>query len=375
MSERPLTVLQTLPALDGGGVEQGTLEVARELVANGHRALVLSAGGRMVEALEAVGAEHIRMPIGRKLPPPLELIGRLRRLLRRERVDILHARSRMPAWIALAAWRGMDPAARPRFVTTVHGFNTPGRYSSVMVRGERVIAVSHAVRDFVLEHYPWIERERLTVIHRGVDPAAYPHGYRPDEAWLKAWYDQFPQLRGVKVVTLPGRITRLKGHADLLHLLAALGARGVAAHGLIVGGEHKRHLPYLEEIKRLAVDLGVAVTFTGHRADMREIHAVSDLVLSLSAKPESFGRTVLEALSLGTPVVGYDHGGVGEILAELFPEGGVPFGDVEALAERVAGFVEQPPKVAAVERFTLRSMLDTTLALYRDVCPSITRRE
>ena len=364
MSERRLTVLQTLPALDGGGVERGTLEVAQALVERGHRALVVSAGGRMVEELEALGAEHIALPIGRKLPPPIELIWKLRRLLRRERVDILHARSRMPAWIALAAWRGMKRAERPRFVTTVHGFNTPGRYSSVMVRGERVIAVSEAVRDFVLAHYPWLDPARLTVIHRGVDPNAYPHGYRPSDQWLAAWYGRYPELRGKKVICLPGRITRLKGHADLLHLLAALRDRGIDAHGLIVGGEHKRHLPYLEEIKQLARDLNVAVTFTGHRTDLREIHAASDLVLSLSAKPESFGRTVLEALSLGTPVVGYDYGGVGEILAALFPEGRVARGDEMALVERVAEFLQQPPEVAPVGRFTLRAMLDQTLSLY-----------
>ena len=367
MSERRLTILQTLPALDGGGVERGSLEVARELVRHGHRALVVSAGGRMVEELEALGGEHIAMPIGRKLPPPIELIWKLRRLLRRERVDILHARSRMPAWVVLAAWRGMKPAERPRFVTTVHGFNTPGRYSSVMVRGERVEVVSEAVRDFVLGHYPWVDPARLTLIHRGVDPAVYPHGFRPSDEWLSDWYGRYPELKGRKVICLPGRITRLKGHADLIRLLAALRERGIEAHGLIVGGEHKRHLSYLEEIKGLADELGVAVTFTGHRSDLREIHAVSDLVLSLSAKPESFGRTVLEALSVGTPVVGYEHGGVGEILARLFPEGRAPFGDAEALVERAAAFLEQPPEVAPVEAFTLQAMLDATLALYREV--------
>ncbi|GAB6042106.1 glycosyltransferase family 4 protein [Endothiovibrio diazotrophicus] len=358
-------MVQLLPALDGGGVERGTLEVARALVERGHRSIVISGGGRMVPRLEEEGSRHLAWPIGRKLPPPVGLIAPLRRLLREERVDVLHARSRMPAWIALAAWRGMaGEARRPRFVTTVHGFNTPGWYSSVMVRGERVIAVSAAVRDFIFEHYPWLERERVVVIHRGVDPGDFPYGYRPADDWLQRWYGQYPQLRGATVVTLPGRITRLKGHLEFIRLLAALRDRGVAVKGLVVGGEHRRHAGYLAELREQVAVLGVEVLFTGHRDDMREIYAVSDLVLSLSTKPESFGRTVLEALSLGTPVVGYDHGGVGEVLGSCFPAGRVPLGEFARLVERVEALLARPPEVPPVERFTLARMLDETLRVY-----------
>ena len=133
-----------LPALEGGGVEQGTLEVTRALTDAGHRALVMSAGGRLVEAVEAAGGEHLAWPVGRKSPLTLGLTVPLRRLLSREAVDVLHPRSRVPAWIAWLAWRGMPRALRPRLVTTVHGFYRPGRYSGVMVRGERVICVDVA---------------------------------------------------------------------------------------------------------------------------------------------------------------------------------------------------------------------------------------
>ncbi|HEY5719524.1 MAG TPA: glycosyltransferase, partial [Gammaproteobacteria bacterium] len=207
---RRLTVLQMLPALESGGVERGTLEVGRYLVEQGHRSLVISAGGRMVERLAAEGSEHLAWDVGRKHPWTLRWVPRLRRLLVQERVDILHLRSRLPAWVGYLAWRGMDPATRPRLVTTVHGFYTPGRYSSVMVHGERVIAVSEAVREYINGNYPGVDPARVRVIHRGIDPAAYPFGYVPPATWLAGWYESFPETAGKQLLTLPGRLTRLK---------------------------------------------------------------------------------------------------------------------------------------------------------------------
>ncbi|NUS39539.1 MAG: glycosyltransferase, partial [Lysobacter sp.] len=149
---RRLTVVQVLPALEAGGVERSTIEIADALVHDGHRALVVSAGGRLLPELLATGAEHITLPIGRKSPLVLRHVPALRRLFAREGVDIVHARSRLPAWLARFALRGLR--APPHFVTTVHGLNSPSRYSAVMASGERVICVSRTVRDYVLQHYP-----------------------------------------------------------------------------------------------------------------------------------------------------------------------------------------------------------------------------
>lgn len=165
---RKLTVLQLLPALESGGVERGTLEVAQALVERGHRALVISAGGRLVTPLTALGAEHFEWPIGRKSLTTLRLVRRLRRFLTEQRVDIVHARSRIPAWIAYLAWRRMDPATRPRFVTTVHGLYGVNRYSGIMARGEAVIAVSETTRDYILQNYPDTPAERIHVDRKSV---------------------------------------------------------------------------------------------------------------------------------------------------------------------------------------------------------------
>jgi glycosyltransferase involved in cell wall biosynthesis len=367
---RVLTVLQILPALESGGVEKGTLEIARALTRNGYRSLVMSQGGRLVAPLQGSGSGHFNWPVGRKSLWTLRLVPRLRRFLRDQRVDIVHARSRMPAWLAYLAWKGMDPRTRPGFITTVHGFYSVNRYSAVMTRGERVIAVSDSVRRYVLDNYPDTDPARLVVIHRGIDRALYPHGYVPPADWLAAWQREHPQLEGRFVLTLPGRITRLKGHGDLLEVLRRLLDRGIPAHGLIVGEAPARRQAYRREIEARAQRLGLGdhVTFTGHRSDLREIMSVSGVVLSLSTTPESFGRTTLEALSLGRPVMGYDHGGVGEQLAAIYPEGGVPLGEWNTAAEKAAHWWRHAaPPVPHDIPFTLDAMCHATLHLYESL--------
>ncbi len=371
MTNRPMTVLQLLPNLESGGVERGTLEVAEELVRCGHRSLVVSGGGRLVAALEWGGSVHIPCQIGVKSPLVLRHVATLRRIIRGQQVDILHARSRVPAWIAWLAWRSLAPSCRPRLVTTVHGMHSVNRFSEIMTRGEVVIAVSNSVRDYVLSNFPHTDPRRIHVIHRGVEPREFPWGFQPTDDWVSRWEDEFPGLRGKALVTLPGRLTRLKGHLEFVELIARLKSAHPNVHGLIVGDEDPRRQAYAQQLRQRIAELGMSsdMTFTGHRADIREVYAVSTLVLSLSAKPESFGRTVLEALSLGVPVVGYDHGGVGEILRAAFPAGAVPQGDSARLLQTVGSVLRgAAPPVSPVSGFRLDQMLSQTISLYESLC-------
>lgn len=366
-----MKVVQLLPDLDGGGVERGTLEVAKALVDAGHESVVISAGGRMVAQLEAEGSRHVSWDLGKKSLWTFRHVWALRRWLRAERPDILHLRSRLPAWVAWFAWRGIKPAERPHLVTTVHGLYSVGRYSSIMCRGERVIAVSETVATYIRDNYPDTDRERVRLIYRGVEPSEFPYGFKPSVSWVTAWYTQYPQLQGKRVLTLAGRLTRLKGHHDLIDLVKSLNREGVPAHGLIVGGEDPKRRAYAAELRQRVADEGLneMITFTGVRGDIREIYAVSDLVLSLSNKPESFGRTALEALRLGRPVLGYAHGGIGEILNAVFPEGAVKNGDQEQL--RVATLQLLRSGIVPEDKatlFTKQSFLEETLALYRELC-------
>jgi len=366
-----MKVLQVLPALESGGVERGTVEVAEHLLQRGHEPLVISAGGRMVAELDALGVEHIRWPIGAKSPLTLRWVGRLRRLLRQRGIDVLHARSRVPAWVAYLAWRAMPADQRPRFITTMHGLHSVSRYSAIMTRGERVIAVSRTVEQHIRENYPRCDPQRIVVIPRGVAPAAFAP-MQPDESWRRTFFQEHMIAPGRPIITLPGRLTRLKGHMDFLEVMHWLrqGDRpGAHAVGLIVGGEDPRRQAYAAELREAVEELGLQehVVFTGFRSDMREIYAISDLVLSLSTSPESFGRAALEPLTMQRPVIGYDHGGVGEILREIYPAGAVPVGDIEALTERIRAFLDDDaPPVPDSHPYTRRRMLEAIVDLYEN---------
>lgn len=372
MTARKLTVVQVLPALQSGGVERGTLEVGKHLVDHGHRSIVISAGGRLVDRLLREGSEHVSWDIGSKNPWTFRLVPVLRRFLIENKVDILHARSRMPAWVCYLAWKGMNPATRPRFITTVHGLYSVNAYSAVMVKGEKVIAVSEAAQDYIVRSYPHVERERIELIPRGVEPAEFPYGFKPNAEWLEVWQAEFPQLAGKKILSLPARITRLKGHHEFIELIAQLRTRNMNVHGLIVGAEDPNRKGYAAEIRQAVHDRGLDgdISFIGGRLDIREIYAVSDIVFSLSTKPESFGRTVLEALCLGVPVVGYDHGGVSEIMRTLYPAGMVAPENMPELIGTVARLLEAPARVSPDNPYTLKNMLDRTLALYEQAAAS-----
>jgi len=364
-----MKVIQILPELNAGGVERGALEVGKYLVEQGHESLVISNGGRQVAQLEAEGSRHITLPVHKKRLSALRQIKVLRRLFEQERPDILHLRSRLPAWLAWLAWRKMDPKTRPRLITTVHGFYSVNAYSAIMTKGERVICVSNSVKDYVLQNYPKVPADRLSVVHRGVDPGEYPYGYQAPAEWLEQWRADSPQFAGKYIITLPGRITRWKGQLDFIQVIAALKAKGLPVHGLIVGEPHPKKLEFLEEVKAAIRSAGLEndITLVGHRSDLREVMAVSDVVVSCSTDPEAFGRVTLEALALGKPVAGYDHGGVHEQLDALLPEGKIEVGDSNKLTQLLAKWHTTPPASKRNNPFTLENMLTKTQTVYEDL--------
>jgi len=222
-------------------------------------------------------------------------------------------------------------------------------------------------RDYLEESFPRADMARVRVIHRGVDAKVFAAGYRPEPQWIGRWQQSFPELKNKYVLTLPGRISRLKGHEAFIRLLTRLRAEDAGVHGLIVGDADRSGKGYAESLRREVANAGLPISFTGHREDMRDIYASSNVIVSLSSHPESFGRTVAEALSMGVPVLGYDHGGVGEVLRAAYPEGRVPAGDEEALLAKVLAFRHDPPRPVTPIPFTLEAMLAKTLALYAEL--------
>lgn len=344
-------------------MERGTLEVGKYLSEQGHQSIVVSSGGRMVTQLIREGSRHIRMPVHSKNPISLLQVFNLRRLFLLEKPDIVHARSRVPAWLAFLALKLIKDELRPKFVTTVHGFYSVNPYSEIMTKGDAVICVSESIKEYVTRNYPKVQEEKLSLIHRGISQGEFPGGFVASVSWLNNWYSQFPETENKKLILLAGRITQLKGHEDFLKLLVGFPGE---FHGLIVGSVHPKRKKYYKLLldKTKEMKLEQRVTFAGLQSDMKEIYSLSHVALSLSSKPESFGRTILEALSCGCPVVGYGHGGVGEILRNCFPYGLINLNDLDMAVSKIKNVHDLRSEITIPNFYSLNFMLKETVQAY-----------
>jgi len=362
-------IVQALVSLNLGGSELVAVELAEFAVNAGHRATVIAADGPLGDRVRACGIGHLDWPIGKKRLGTLRYISRLRQWLAAERPDVLHVHSRLPAWICQRALHGLEEEYRPVYVTSMHGHYSVSRYSAVMAGGDRVIAVSDHIREYTLRNYPSTDPERVVTVHGGVSHEKFPYAHQPTPQWKSQIYRDFPELEGRRLLCLPGRLSRYKGHVDFIELIAQLMPEMPDIHGVIVG-KAKPGSRYRDELEGLAERYGVLqrVTFTGARLDIRDWLATAEIVYSLcSDPPEAFGRTVPEALHLGTPVIGWDHGGVQETLALLFPQGAVTPGDRLALLERSRQFLTQRPVVENNQAFGLKESMEKTMAVYQSV--------
>jgi glycosyltransferase involved in cell wall biosynthesis len=370
---RPV-ILQVLPALGGGGVERGTVEIAQAIVEAGGVALVASEGGRLAKAVEAVGGRNIRLPLATKNPLGIwRNAERLEAVIRAEGVGLVHARSRAPAW---SAWLATQRAGVP-FVTTYHGAygeGLPGkrRYNSVMARGERVIAASQFVANLIMRQHR-IDPGRIRVIHRGVDPAVFdPDAVSGErvQRLAEAWH--LPE--GRPLVMLPGRLTRWKGQEVLIAALARMARRD--AVGVLVGAAQGRNR-YVRGLLRQAALLGVDVRLVGDCDDMPAALLLADAVVNASIEPEAFGRVVIEAQAMARPVIATDHGGAAETVEHGATGWRVPPGDVAALAAALDHVLASTPeRLAALgararasvqASYTVATMQAETLDVYREV--------
>ncbi|WP_226668125.1 glycosyltransferase family 4 protein [Microbulbifer aggregans] len=361
-----MKVIQLLPALNSGGVERGTLDLARALVSAGHESIVISNGGRLVPQLESEGSRHIALPVHKKSLASLRQVRPLRRLIRELQPDILHVRSRVPAWLTYLAWKKLDPKTRPRLVSTAHGLYSINRYSAIMARADQVIAISDCVNTYLQKNYKDYLRAEPETIYRGVDTNEFSPGIPSPSGWLDNTLQEFPALRDKHWLLLPGRLTRWKGQEDFIYLISELSKSRSDIHGVILGGAEQNKEHFTEELQALTQKLGVAhlVSFVGHRSDIREWYRHSALVYNLSKKPEPFGRTVIEAVAMGTPTIGYDIGGPAESLHRCFPVGLVENGNPKQLLETSNRLLESREKPALDPTFTLAEQARHTIAVY-----------
>ena len=365
-------VVQALVSLGLGGSELVAVETTEHLRAGGHRVTVIAANGPLASRVNAAGAELLDWPIGRKRLGTLRYIQQLRAWLLEHQPDIVHVHSRLPAWICHLAIRKLPAHKRPVFITSMHGQYSVSSYSAILARGDEVIAVSNHIRDYTLKYYLPPDSRKLHTIYGGTSREDFPFAYQPAPAWLQRTHAEFPELENKRILLLPGRLSRYKGHATFIELLARLQSESSDIHGVILG-RAKPGSRYINELEGLALRNGVSrrLTFCGARTDMRDWMASSSLVFNLcSDPPEAFGRTVPEALSLGVPVIAWNHGGVKEILEQMFPAGAVAPDSQPALLEKTRAFLHQPPTVQQSEAFSLYASMDQTMALYQSALES-----
>lgn len=375
MNYKPPVILQILPELRSGGVERGTIEIARAIVQAGGKSLVASSGGPMVNQLQKIGAEHITLPLATKNPVTIWINSlRLARVIRKYEVDIIHARSRAPAW---SSWLAAQKTGC-HFITTFHG--TYGlqnkykrEYNSIMTRGERVIAISHFIANHILENYE-IDPQKLRIIHRGVDLSLFSpqrHSTQHMIELSKEWRlpEEFP------LILFPGRFARWKGQEVFIKALAQLPHRNFFA---VLLGDDKGHEAYRQEIEKLIVDLGLSghVRIAKHTHYITEAYMLSKLVVATSVQPEAFGRVVLEAQAMGKPVITTNHGGPQETVIDKETGLLIEPNDVDALSTAINEVLSMPldlqqqverDSIANAQLFSLEKMCEQTIRVYLEL--------
>jgi glycosyltransferase involved in cell wall biosynthesis len=371
------TILQVVPSLVAGGVERGCIETARAIISDNGEAIVTSSGGPLVAKLVAEGARHVGMNLDTKNPFSMfRNIYRLSDIIREYEIDLVHARSRAPAWSAYFAAKKTD---RP-FVTTFHGIynfseSCKRQYNSIMTRGDRVIAVSNFVKNHMLDNYD-IDEDRIRVIYRGVDTEYFnPKSISQDTLDMMRIKYHVPQ--DVPVILLPARMTRWKGHQCLVKALNIIRDKNFFC---IIAGDLGRHPSYTHEIKKMIQELklqGKIQTF-GAEPDMPALYAISDIVLSTSIEPEAFGRVVIEAQAMEKIVIASSIGGAAETIKNgesgfhVSPNEPVELADkigfvLDNLGNKELDKIRKNARKSAAQKFSLATMQKKILDVYKEI--------
>jgi glycosyltransferase involved in cell wall biosynthesis len=369
-------IMQVIPEMGPGGAEQGCLDIAAELKRAGAKAIVVSNGGARLPDLERAGAMHIRLPVHSKNPVVmLRNVRRLKKLIAQHGVDIVHARSRAPAWSCYYACKNNTA----RFMTTCHApYNTGGKmknlYNSSIAKGERVIAISKFVADYLRENFK-LDSRTIRLIHRGVALEKFhPTAVTPERLITLSRQWRLPD--GASIIMMPGRITRWKGHSVLIEAMEKLNRPDVFC--VMIGSDQGR-TEYREELEAdiRARNLGGSVRIVNHCNDMPAAYMLATVVVSASTDPEGFGRVPIEAQAMGRPIVATDHGGARETVVRGETGWLVKPGDSTELMKAIAEALSLGPAQRAVlatramahiaAHFTKARMADETMNVYAEL--------
>ena len=371
------TILQVVPALISGGVERGTLDIAKRIVEVGHNSIVISAGGPMVESLVGSGSQHITLNASSKNPVTIWKNAHvISNIIRDQKVDIVHVRSRAPAWSCYMAAK----ATKTKLITTFHGiysFNNPIKkfYNSIMTEGDKVVAVSNFVKNHILENYK-VDPNKIVVIHRGVDHVEFDQSQLSEDK-LKQFRTKYRVPESTPVLLLPARMTSWKGHNVLIDALKKIKHLNFYC---ILAGDLGKHPAYVSRIQSKIREYGLQgnVQLFGNERDIINLYGISDIVLSTSVEPEAFGRTIIEAQSMQKLVIATSIGGACETVQDGLNGFHVEPSNSSALAQKIEyclwllGSEEQKnitdnARKTASEKFSLDKMLKSVISLYDHV--------
>ena len=360
-----MRILQLLPELNEGGVERGVVELNREFVKKEIESFVISKGGKLENQINLDGGTFIKFDVcSKNIFTAFRRVNALKKILKEIKPDIIHVRSRVPAWLVYFA----NKSLKIKVVSTVHGFNSVGFYSSIMQKADAVICVSNSIKEYIQKHYQTNE-SKITVIPRGIDLELF-NPKNIDETFIENFKKEF-NLNDKFIVSSVGRVTQLKDYETFIKAIMLVKKEIPNIVGLIVGGVRSDKEDYLNSLKSLIKELNLEenIIFTGSQSKIEQIYALSDVVISSSKKPESFGRAVAEAISMNKPVIATNHGGVKDIIIENINGFFFEVGDNKGLAKKIikAKELSFDGYNYISYNFSLENMLNKTIEVYERV--------
>ncbi|AXX90527.1 glycosyl transferase [Arcobacter suis] len=360
-----MKIVQVIPELNEGGVERGVVELNREFVKKGIESFVISDGGKLENQINLDGGNHIKFDVcSKNIFTAFSRVNALKKILKEINPDIIHVRSRVPAWLVYFA----NKKSNIKVVSTVHGFNSVGFYSSIMQKSDAVICVSNSIKEYIQKHYQTSEN-KITVIPRGIDLELF-NPKKIDETFIENFKKEF-DLGDKFVVSSVGRVTQLKDYETFIKAILLVKKEIPNIIGLIVGGVRSDKEDYLNSLKNLIKELNLEenIIFTGSQSKIEQIYALSDVVISSSKKPESFGRAVAEAICMNKPAIATNHGGVKDIIIENVNGFFFEVGNDKELADNIlkARTLKFDGYDYISTNFSLGNMVMKTIKVYEDL--------
>ena len=378
-----MIVMRLLSSLKHDESERGIFHLGRSLVKGGHTSIIVASAeydNDLVKRLERDGNLYHQLYMNKKSWLSLLQIAPLRHLIEKYNPDVIHVHSRTPAWILHLALRRARVKRIPKLVSTMYGFYPINKYSQALLDVDTIITVSESVTAYLKKGLKReeVDPKDIKRIYRGIDTRRYPYRHNPSVYWLRRTFAEYPELEHKKWLVFPTIIGNEYGQEWLIDILGNLQEQFPNIHVVIMDEDYRGGDVSHEDfrMRTTALELSDRITYVGSkRNDMREWLSAANLVMALANQPESIGINALQAIHLGTPVIGWDQAAFSEILQPLYPQGLVKKYNAQALCKAVKNQLESVTRPAMTNRFTMREMIQETLDVYQELYEKSLREE